>query len=72
MKNLTTNEAAELLISLRNREIENAEYFRTQARFDDYVDSWMQNSEVEETPETLAECAFSAVVYDGFAYLTEQ
>jgi len=72
MTNLTTNEAAELLISLRNRECDNSVYFRTQTRFDDYVDSWMKNSECEENEETLKECAFNAVVYDGFGYLTEE
>jgi len=68
----TTNEAAELLIALRNREIDSAEHFRTQANFDDYVDSWMKNSECEENEETLKECAFNSVVYDGFGYLTEE
>lgn len=68
----TTNEAVELLIALRNREIDNAEYFRTQANFDDYVDNWMQNSECEENEETLKEAAFNAIEYDGFDYLLEQ
>jgi hypothetical protein len=68
----TTNEAAELLIALRNREIDNAEFFRTQANFDDYVDNWMKNSECEENEETLKDCAFNAVVYDGFGYLIEE
>jgi hypothetical protein len=67
----TTNEAVELLIALRNREINNAEYFRTQANFDDYVDSWMKNSKCEENEETLKEAAFNAVVYDGFGYVAE-
>ena len=68
----TTNEAVELLIALRNREIDNAEYFRTQANFDDYVDNWMQNSECEENEENLKEAAFNAVEYDGFDYLIEE
>lgn len=67
----TTIEAVKLLIALRNREINNAEHFRTQAYFDDYVDSWMKNSECVENEETLKDCAFNAVEYDGFDYLIE-
>lgn len=69
---MTMNEAVELLIALRKREIDNAEYFRTQARFDDYVDNYMKTSECEENDETLKECAFNAIEYDGFDYLIEE
>ncbi len=67
----TTIEAVELLIALRNRKIDNAEYFRTQSNFDDYVDSWMKNSGCEENEETLKELAFNAIEYDGFDYLLD-